>query len=244
MAQTQDSMRRQVHLFLEGKTPAGFYFTLATVGLIVLNIAGFIFSTVKGYDASFYENVERLEEYSVCIFTIEYLLRQWSSADDPEHRMVRSSTGSVDEFVSRLSWSTSFFSLVDLASILPYYFEMFSVQLTTAACKGDGVVIDLPASQFVRIFRLLRVMRLDGKYLKAFTVFDDIFAEQKDLMFKTGFVGGAVWVILCTLHLPCSCICLSMSYIFCACLTMPKLFLVCPNMLSIFRIFLICLHID
>jgi hypothetical protein len=39
-------------------------------------------------------------------------------------------------------------------------------------------------------------MRLDGKYLAAFTVFDDIFEEQKDLIFKSGFVGCAVWVIL------------------------------------------------
>ena len=55
---------------------------------------------------------------------------------------------------------------------------------------------DLPALQFVKIFRLLRVMRLDGKYLEAFSVFDDIYAEQKDLLSKSGFVGAAVWVIL------------------------------------------------
>eukprot|EP00960_Hanusia_phi_P001230 33801-Hanusia_phi.AAC.1 len=61
-----------------------------------------------------------------------------------------------------------------------------------AACKGDGVYIDLPASQFLRIFRLFRVMRLEGRYLEAFTVFDDIYRDNKVLIFKSGFVGSAV----------------------------------------------------
>ncbi|EKX41400.1 hypothetical protein GUITHDRAFT_142088 [Guillardia theta CCMP2712] len=65
-----------------------------------------------------------------------------------------------------------------------------------AACKGEGVYIDLPASQFLRIFRLFRVMRLEGRYLEAFTVFDDIYRENKVLIFKSGFVGSAVWIIL------------------------------------------------
>jgi len=195
-AQASSSARHQMHLFLDGKTPAGLYFTLATVGLILLNILGFVMSTVQGYDASMYTMIEQLEDVSVVIFTVEYLLRFWASADDPEHVVVYKQTGKTNEFMSRLSWCTSFYAVVDLVSILPYYLEMFSLQMTQAACKGEGVVIDLPASQFVRIFRLLRVMRLDGKYLEAFSVFDDIIEEQKDLIYKSGFVGCAVWVIL------------------------------------------------
>ncbi len=190
------SSRRQAHLFLEGKTTAGLYFTLATVGLILLNIVGFVLSTVKGYDPWIYEAIEQLEDVSVVIFTLEYMVRFWASADDPDHVMIRHATNKRDENMTRLSWCTSFYAVVDLASIAPYYVEMFSLQLTRAACKGAGATIDLPAVQFVRIFRLLRVMRLDGKYLEAFSVFDDIYAEQKDLLFKSGFVGAAVWVIL------------------------------------------------
>ena len=192
----QPSTRRQAHLFLEGKTPTGLYFTLATVALIILNVVGFVLSTVKGYDAWIYEAIEQLEDCSVIIFTVEYIVRFWASADDTDHVMIRQSTQKKDENMTRLSWCTSFYAVVDLASIAPYYFEMFSLQLTRAACKGEGAIIDLPAVQFVRIFRLLRVMRLDGKYLEAFGVFDDIYAEQKDLLFKSGFVGAAVWVIL------------------------------------------------
>ena len=70
-----------MHLFLDGKTPAGLYFTLATVGLILLNILGFVMSTVQGYDASMYTMIEQLEDVSVVIFTVEYLLRFWASAD-------------------------------------------------------------------------------------------------------------------------------------------------------------------
>jgi len=189
-------MRYSMHLFLEGKTPMGLYFTLATVGLIILNIVGFIMSTVQGFEPSFYESIEQLEDVSVMFFTVEYLLRFWSSADDAEHKMIRSNTRKLDINMTRLSWCTSFYAIVDICSIAPYYFEMFSLQFTKAACKGEGVIIDLPAVQFVRIFRLLRVMRLDGKYLEAFTVFDDIYREQKELLFKSGFVGAAVWVIL------------------------------------------------
>jgi len=190
------TMRYSMHLFLEGKTPMGLYFTLATVGLIILNIVGFIMSTVQGFEPYFYESIEQLEDVSVMFFTVEYLLRFWSSADDAEHKMIRSNTRKLDINMTRLSWCTSFYAIVDICSIAPYYFEMFSLQFTKAACKGEGVIIELPAFQFVRIFRLLRVMRLDGKYLEACTVFDDIYREQKELLFKSGFVGAAVWVIL------------------------------------------------
>ena len=190
------SRRQLVHLFLDGKTQMGMYFTSVTVALILLNIVSFVMSTVQGFDASVYKKFEQLEDVSVVLFTVEYLLRVWACADDPEHVVMYNKTGKTDVFMSRLSWCTSSYSVVDLASIVPYYLEMFSLRMTKAACKGEGVVIDLPPFQFVRVFRLLRVMRLDGKYLAAFTVFDDIFEEQKDLIFKSGFVGCAVWVIL------------------------------------------------
>ena len=79
------SRRQLVHLFLDGKTQMGMYFTSVTVALILLNIVSFVMSTVQGFDKSVYERFEQLEDVSLVLFTVEYLLRVWASADDPEH---------------------------------------------------------------------------------------------------------------------------------------------------------------
>ena len=83
--------------------------------------------------------------------------------------------------------SLHFLSLVDLVSIVPFYVDLFYVG-------------DLPASQFLRMFRLFRMMRVEGRYVEAFTLFDDVFREQKSVLITAGFVGLTTWVIVASLY--------------------------------------------
>jgi len=57
----------------------------------------------------------------VFVFTIEYLARFWSCVEDPE-------------ISSRLSYLVSFYSLVDLASIVPFFVD---IALVTMECTAN-----------------------------------------------------------------------------------------------------------
>lgn len=81
-----------------------------------------------------YAAFDQLEDVSVVVLTVEYLLRLWSSADDTEHLMFRGADKHPDEAMTRVRWALSFYSLVDLAAILPYFLDAYSLLITRAAC--------------------------------------------------------------------------------------------------------------
>ena len=107
------------------------------------------------------------------MFTVDYALRFYvAGVEEPKHR----------GFVGRLRFICTFFSLVDLVSIVPFYLDF--------AIAGN-----LPASQFLRMFRLLRMMKVEGRYIEAFTLIDDVAREQKSVLGTAMFVGASTWVI-------------------------------------------------
>jgi voltage-gated potassium channel len=76
------------------------------------------------------------ERFSIMIFSLEYVIR------------------TIDSYQTNKKYNTSFFGVIDIFSILPYYFQ--------AALGFDG--------RFVRIFRLFRVSRILklGRFSKSF----------------------------------------------------------------------------
>ena len=114
-----------------------------------------------------------LEILTVLVFTIDYICRFYvAGEEDLQYR----------GFVGRLRFMCTFFSLVDLVSIVPFYVDF--------AVPGN-----LPASQFLRMFRLLRMMKMEGRYIEAFTLIDDVVREQKGVLGTAMFVGASTWVI-------------------------------------------------
>mmetsp|Transcript_3570 Transcript_3570/g.8948 ORF Transcript_3570/g.8948 Transcript_3570/m.8948 type:complete len:1217 (+) Transcript_3570:60-3710(+) len=195
-AEASSTIRKQVWDFLEGRGLAGQSWETLTVLLIVSNVAAFIASTLFSTEfnidkdgkyqgpacswcdvAFFGQNADNglwgssvLEIVSVVVFSIDYLLRLWAVAE------------SSDYHHSRVEYVVSFFSLVDLLAIVPFYIE-----LATPA--------DLPASQFLRMFRLFRMLRVEGRFSEAFRLFDDVLAENSHLFVTAGFVGVVTWFI-------------------------------------------------
>ena len=76
------------------------------------------------------------ETFSIIIFTIEYIIR------------------TLNSYLEKKKYNTSFFGLIDVFSILPFYFQ--------ALLGFDG--------RFVRIFRLFRISRILklGRFSKSF----------------------------------------------------------------------------
>ncbi len=113
-------------LIEETDTPSGRLFDLFIQALIVLSLISFSVDTLPDLSASARQILRAIEVGTVAIFTAEYLLRL-AVAD------------------RRLGYIFSFFGLIDLLAILPFYI-------------ASGV--DLRAVRAFRLLRLLRALKL------------------------------------------------------------------------------------
>jgi len=97
------------------------------------------------------------EIFSIAIFSVEYLIR------------------SIVAFKNKKSYNLSFFGIIDLLSILPFFFS--------AAIGFDG--------RFVRVFRLFRVSRILklGKFSKSFELLGKGVYNVKKELYITFFIA-------------------------------------------------------
>ena len=126
------------------------------------------------YDAWF----ELAEAISVLIFTFEYILRIWACVESP-------SVASKGPFWGRLAYATTFFPIVDILSIAPYWI----------AILAGGESPDFTTA--IRVFRLVRLLKAD-KYLRAFSLLGNVLAENATLLIASSFYASLVWVFSAT----------------------------------------------
>lgn len=94
--------------------------------LIILSIIAFSIETIPDLNIATINVLNNFEIFSIAIFTIEYLIRVYTSD-------------------KKLSYIFSFYGIIDLLAILPFYLSFF---------------IDLRAVKAFRLFRLLRMLKL------------------------------------------------------------------------------------
>jgi voltage-gated potassium channel len=107
-------------------TPLGRGFDLAIQTLIVLSLISFSLETLPNLSDAAQGWLRRFETFTVTIFSVEYLLRVCVSTP-------------------RRAYVLSFFGIVDLAAILPFYIS-------------TGV--DLRSIRALRLLRLVRIFKL------------------------------------------------------------------------------------
>lgn len=178
------TLRGSVHEWLAsrgGRTSIAFEHL--TTALIILNIVSWVLSTEDAYDlgSRFSGAYDGLEAATVYLFGAEYVLRLWSCTEDPKY-------GRHGWLGGRAVWLVSFFSLVDMLAVVPYF-----AQRAAGAADPESTV-------WVRIFRLLRVMELRSSYGAGFGQLGTILAESKQLLVTSGFVGFATWIILSSFY--------------------------------------------
>ena len=110
----------------ETGTRAGRWFDLLVVGLILISIADFSIETLPDLSPGTLSLLRWVETISVLLFTIEYLLR-------------------VLVADRKVGFIFSFFGLIDLAAILPFYI---------------AVGVDPRSVRAIRLVRLLRMGKL------------------------------------------------------------------------------------
>lgn len=126
--------------------------------LIAANVVAVMLETVDALYARFAGFFDWFEIVSVAIFTVEYAARLWTAVE--EDRYQRPITG-------RLRYATTFFMVIDLLAILPFFLTAL------------GVGLDF---RFLRALRLLRVFRLFkmGRYSTAARTFVHVLNERKE----------------------------------------------------------------
>ncbi|MCA9117206.1 MAG: ion transporter [Planctomycetaceae bacterium] len=110
----------------ESGTPAGRAFDLTIQALIVVSLLTFSLDTLPDLSPFAVEALGIIETVTVLIFTVEYLLRVWTARN-------------------RLRFVFSFFGLIDLLAILPFYLS---------------TTIDLRSVRALRLLRLFRILKL------------------------------------------------------------------------------------
>lgn len=112
----------------------GYGFLFVTQSLIILSAVLFAVSTLPALDSGVVQAIKIFEWMVICIFTVEYLVRIYVA----QHR---------------LKFITSFYGIIDLLSILPFFLTLYT------------------GSESLRLLRLLRILRIMKlfRYNKAVT---------------------------------------------------------------------------
>ncbi|MCR5546613.1 MAG: ion transporter [Lachnospiraceae bacterium] len=110
--------------------------------------------------------MSKVELVTVVIFSIEYILRVWT-ADYlyPDEGEVK----------SRIKYIFSFFGMVDLLSILPYFLLILP----------SGMV----AFRILRVFRIFRLFKINAQY-DAFNVIMDVLKQKKEQIISSVCIVG------------------------------------------------------
>jgi voltage-gated potassium channel len=128
---------------------------LLLISLIFFNILAIILESVKDINAEYGQFFHELENFSIIIFSIEYVLRLWTAPENPKWQHAR----------GRLRYALSTMSLIDLFSILPYYLSF--------------ITFDMRFIRIVRLFRLIRVLKI-ARYLKALNLIQTVLRERRE----------------------------------------------------------------
>ena len=138
----------------------------AISALIILNIITVMIETMKDAYDQYQTVLHWIDIVSVAIFTVEYLVRLWVVVEDPRYsRPIR----------GRLRYAFSFFAMIDLLAILPFYLPMF-------------FKFDLRTLRVLRLFRLIRLLKL-GRYSRAATAIVGVFRERREeLLMSVGTI--------------------------------------------------------
>jgi voltage-gated potassium channel len=128
--------------------------------LIILNIIAVTAASFNSFESEHSLLLYRFEIVSIVIFTIEYLLRVWTS-----------NFKYPDSKIPYLLFIFSAGAIIDLAAILPFYLPFVTG-------------LDL---RFLRIFRLLRMFRIFklGRYSEAMGIIGKVLKKEKEKLITT-----------------------------------------------------------
>ena len=139
-------MKKQLwHILEDNTTKKGQYFDYFIQSLIFLSLVSFSLDTLPSLSINLRQFLDGFEIFSIIIFSVEYLLRVYVSKKP-------------------LKYIFSFYGLIDIIAILPFYLNTF---------------LDLRFLRAFRVFRVFRALKL-MRYNKALNRFNLAFKIVKE----------------------------------------------------------------
>jgi voltage-gated potassium channel Kch len=124
--------------------------------LILISVAAIVLEHIPEIYLPHAQSFHWFDVITVAIFSVEYLLRLYTAPVHPEfagHRF------------PRLRYAFSFYALVDLVAILPFYFSQF-------------FTVDVEMLRVLRLLRLMRIFKLSRELVPAWTEFQSLNAGR------------------------------------------------------------------
>ena len=146
---------------------------ISLFGLVVLNLIAVALESVPTFQLSYGKWLYNFELFSVIVFSVEYIARVWSA---PAKRDIDVSDSPLK---ARCRYIFSFYGLIDLVAILPFYIQ--------ALFPG----LDL---RVLRALRLLRILKLNHYNSALDDLFGAILEEKKSFM-TTLYIFSVAFVL-------------------------------------------------
>ena len=129
------------------------------ITLIILNVLAVMIETLPAIhnDPQALRYFHKFELFSVIIFTIEYVLRVWSSNHELKYR---------HSFKGRLKYILTPGALIDLLAILPFYLHAL-------------IGFDLRVLRMLRLLRFFRLFRLTA-YMRSSRMIINVFKNRRN----------------------------------------------------------------
>ena len=146
---------------------------ISLFSLVVLNLIAVALESVPTFQLSYGKWLYNFELFSVIVFSVEYIARVWSAPAK------RDMDVSDSPFKARFKYIFSFYGLIDLVAILPFYIQ--------ALFPG----LDL---RVLRALRLLRILKLNHYNSALDDLFGAILEEKKSFM-TTLYIFSVAFVL-------------------------------------------------
>lgn len=167
-------LRARVYDLLEGdprRHRAAGWIRIFLVLLIATNVAAVIIESEPAANGRFEHLFRSFEWISVAIFSVEYVLRIWTSVESPQY-------GRLGAVEGRLRYAMSPLAIVDLLAIAP-------------AFLGAFVEVDL---RELRAFRLLRLLKL-GHFSPSIALYVKVLRQQVPAMLGAVLVMFVLMIV-------------------------------------------------
>ena len=143
--------------------------------LISLNIAALILESVASINGKYSSDFRYLEYFSIIVFSIEYILRLWSSVEREENKK---------PVIGRIKYVIHPLSVIDLLAILPFYLPFIG--------------LDLRFFRIVRMMRIFRVAKL-GRYSHSFQIVHKVVRGKREQLVSSLFILIMVLIFASTI---------------------------------------------
>lgn len=175
---TKEKVHSLLHPEIVGEKNWDKVINIFIISLIILNVIAVILETVPSLHEEYADFFHYFDLVSVIIFTVEYILRVWSSNHEEKYR------GSVR---GRLRYIFSPGALVDLLAILPFYLHAI-------------IGFDLRVLRMLRLMRFFRLFRLTA-YMSSAQMIINVFRKRfNELLLSLILVIFLIIIASCALY--------------------------------------------